>query len=775
MSRCHCGKARPASFIGCEANEYVQLMRDQGIVTQGLFNQADSMIANRISYQFDFSGPSELVNTMCSGFAIALHRAVVALRAYKIDRAIVGAANIMLTPEPFMILSQGDQLSTETTVRSFGRGSAGYLRAEGVGTILIERLDEVKAEYRYCYATIKHTAVNYNGRDGLSIAAPSTAAHTELIKTCYREAGIDPRQLTYIEAQGMGLPVADIAEWTAFNRALTELCYEHGCEPEPGYCRVSTLKPMLGHMHAASSLGALLKIIRSFQTKTFHNVLDYSEPNANCDMDNTPCRIVTQTETWPDSGYARLAALHSYGSGGNNAHILLKEATMQPPQRSITPKPFNLIRCWFKEETADHHPFLQRRVAVGDREGFEVELSGDEFFLKHHGVQGDAIFPGMAYIEMARAAVETAFDKAVVELRRINWMLPMFVRQPLVAAIELYPKDIGYAYRVYSQSRPGQDVNGQGEVSIAEKSSITKKNADIKALLNTFKKADYDKQEFYALMDRLGFNYGESFACVEEIYRSTYEILARIRLPEKYRQTVNQFVLHPAILDSALHAAIYLALQEGQEITDLSADNRNTSIPFFLKSICIYANLQPECYVYLRNSRNSSENTRKIDADLYSKDGHHLVSLREFSSRIISDVKKMGQFDRIGIQDRWLDDQKETTQSSPRYPADKEVPAPKLKATQVDNVASERAEKIVRRAVSPLLQLDDNKVPIDDEISELGFNSINITSLIDYLDKQHDIKLDPVMFFEFSKLRDLSVYIAENFPTRLGVSKGRVL
>jgi len=324
-------------FIGCESNEYAQLMRNKEIPFTGLLNQADSMLANRISYYFDFSGPSEVINTMCSSFAVALHRAVTALRAGQMDRAVVGAANIAVLAEPFIVLSQEGLLSTQNTVNSFGQDGNGYLRSEGAGTILIERWNDAKREHRHIYAIIKHTSVNYNGQGGMSIAAPNTKAHTKLIKNCYQEAKIDPRQLAYIEAQGMGLPVADIAEWAAINRALTELCQESGHEFVPGYCRVSTLKPMTGHMHAASSLGSLLKIIRSFQTKKIHKILDYSKPNEFCDMDNTPCRIVRETESWEDSSHVRLAALHSYGAGGNNAHLLLEE--FRPEKSHVNGKP----------------------------------------------------------------------------------------------------------------------------------------------------------------------------------------------------------------------------------------------------------------------------------------------------------------------------------------------------------------------------------------------------------------------------------------------------
>lgn len=344
-------KSNTGVFIGCETNQYAQIMRDNGIPSNGLFNQTDSMISNRLSYFFDFAGPSEFVNTMCSGFAVALHRAVVALRAGTIDRAIVGAANIILSPELLIALSGGEQLCTGELVRSFGKDGDGYLSAEGVGTLLIERISDAKAANRYSYATIKHAVVNYNGRGGMSIAAPNTEAHAELMKNCYREAGIDPRNLQYIEAQGMGLPVADIAEWTAMNRALTELASEQGITLKPGSCSVSSLKPMTGHMHAASSLAALLKVIRSFQTRKIHKILGYDQPNEFCNMTDAPCRIIKETETWPDSEHPRLAAIHSYGSGGNNAHLLLEEVmeSEQMPKAVHTPTPFRLQKYWFKQ------------------------------------------------------------------------------------------------------------------------------------------------------------------------------------------------------------------------------------------------------------------------------------------------------------------------------------------------------------------------------------------------------------------------------------------
>ncbi|MEM9489776.1 MAG: NAD(P)-binding domain-containing protein, partial [Myxococcota bacterium] len=182
------------------------------------------------------------------------------------------------------------------------------------------------------YAVIKNTAINYNGRGGMSIAAPNVEAHVEVIRRCYEGAGIDPRQVGYIEAQGMGNQVGDIAEWEASNRALEQICADRGHGYEPGFCRVSTLKPMLGHLECASALGALLKVIRTFHTDRVHAILGLRDTNPFLNLNGRPCRLVDETETWTRGERPRMAGIHSYGSGGNNAHLLIEEHV--PPARS---------------------------------------------------------------------------------------------------------------------------------------------------------------------------------------------------------------------------------------------------------------------------------------------------------------------------------------------------------------------------------------------------------------------------------------------------------
>ena len=335
-------KTHTGVFVGAEENEYVKPPQWDITQSQGIGN-APSMIANQISYFFDWRGPSEYLNAMCSGGAVAIHRAVASLRAGESSQAIVGTANLLLRPETFIALSAMGQMSRTEAVNSFGPDANGYLPAEGVASILLKPLAQAEADGDAIYAVLKNTAVNFNGQGGMSIAAPNVASHTDLILQCYREAGLNPCELGYIEAQGMANPITDIAEWRAFNRALQILAQESGVVLSDGGCKVSTLKPTSGHMQSASAFGALFKILRSFQTDTIYRIRGFRQANPDLETERQPCRLAASNQHWPPQSWPRLAGLHSYGSGGSNAHLLIEEYRPQPMPAPVCEKPEILV------------------------------------------------------------------------------------------------------------------------------------------------------------------------------------------------------------------------------------------------------------------------------------------------------------------------------------------------------------------------------------------------------------------------------------------------
>ena len=316
--------SRTGVFVAVQDSEYVDHLKAVGRYTGEAYAQG-CVAANRISYVLDFHGASEIVDAQCPGAAVALHRAVTALRGGEVDHALVGAANLLIRPEPFALLGASGQLSPTDSVAAFGSGAQGHLRADGVASVLLKPLRAALADGDHVYAILRNTAVNYSGQGSASMAAPNGARQAELIAHCYREAGIDPRDVGTIEAQGMGNVLADLAKWQACNRALLALADEQGVALEAGQCRISTLKPMAGHMESASALGALFKIVRSLHTATVHKVLGFTDYHPELAREGQPCAIAAETQAWPRSNGPRLAGLNAYSMSGVNAHVLIEE------------------------------------------------------------------------------------------------------------------------------------------------------------------------------------------------------------------------------------------------------------------------------------------------------------------------------------------------------------------------------------------------------------------------------------------------------------------
>ena len=321
-------KTRTGVCVAGEENEYLELARARN--DGAGVDDAASLIPSRISHCFDFRGPSEFINALCAGGAVALNRAVQSLRAGEVTAAVVGAVNLILLPEPFIQLSGMGLLSPVRAVHSFGKEARGQARAEGVVSVLLKRLSQAEADRDGIYAVIKNTAVSHNGRGGASRTAPDPIAQADLIRACGEQVGLDPRRLDYLEAQGMGSPMSDIAEWRAFGLALRTMAKNLGVAMEPGRCLVGCLKPLLGHMEAASSLGGLLKIIHGLQTQTIHGIHGFTEAHPELDLEGQPCGLATHTRPWPKHELPRVAGLHAYGMGGNNAHVLIEEYVRRP-------------------------------------------------------------------------------------------------------------------------------------------------------------------------------------------------------------------------------------------------------------------------------------------------------------------------------------------------------------------------------------------------------------------------------------------------------------
>jgi len=365
-------KTNTGVYVAIEDNEYLHHLRKHNIdLGSNILNHHPSMAANRLSYYFDFKGPSEICNTMCSSAAHAIHNACQAIRGGQIKQAIVGGARILLNPDAYDALSRLNVLSKSGNISSFGQNADGYIRSEGVASILLKPLSAAQNNNDHIYAVIKNTAINYNGASG-SIAYPAINRHKDLIKKCYSQANIKAIDVSYIEAQGMGNQAADSVEWESFNQALEELCSEQQLSYNNNFCAVSTLKPQIGHMESVSAFGALFRIIHSFKTNTIYRIHGLENIHPQLNTQNRPCHLVQADITWEKKKDQRHAALHSYGSGGNNAHILLTEPEYNPEQLNfknlkktlLKTKKLNLKWCWYQPNKIRANLVKQKTICV---------------------------------------------------------------------------------------------------------------------------------------------------------------------------------------------------------------------------------------------------------------------------------------------------------------------------------------------------------------------------------------------------------------------------
>ena len=321
-------------FIGATGSDYweLQQQRNQQIDGYTLSGYSTSVIANRISYLFNFKGPSLVVDTACSSSLMAVRRAIQALKTKSCEFALAGGVNLMLSPLFHMALEKGGYLSEDGRCKTFDRSANGYVRGEGVGIVLLRPLSQALADGDPVYAVIRGSAENHSGRTN-SLTAPSVDSQKELLVAAYDEAQIDPDSLGYIEVHGTGTSLGDPIEINALKEAFQTIYQKWGKEGEGKnhHCGLGALKTNIGHLESAAGVSGLLKVVLAMKYGRLPKSLHFQEQNPYVDLKQSPFRIIKDRENWQrprdDAGreLPRRAGVSSFGFGGANAHLVLEE------------------------------------------------------------------------------------------------------------------------------------------------------------------------------------------------------------------------------------------------------------------------------------------------------------------------------------------------------------------------------------------------------------------------------------------------------------------
>ncbi|KAL4968150.1 uncharacterized protein BDV14DRAFT_197378 [Aspergillus stella-maris] len=293
----------------------------------------DATACGRISYVFDLHGPSMSLDTGCSGGMVALHLAVQALRAGETSRAIVGGTNLLLDPDMTIAMSSLHMINDNGKSYPFDARGAGYGRGEGVAVLVLKRLTDAIEDGDSIRAVIRHSGMNQDGKTN-GILMPSSESQQALAKSLYRQAGLDPLDVSYVEAHGTGTQAGDLAELTSITRVFSGSTEERRRQ-RPLF--LGSVKANIGHSESTSGLAGVIKTVLALEKGIIPPLaeLETVKPSLEGLLENGNIIIPQQPRNWP-SDTGRLASVNSFGFGGTNAHVILESApASSSPQNEV--------------------------------------------------------------------------------------------------------------------------------------------------------------------------------------------------------------------------------------------------------------------------------------------------------------------------------------------------------------------------------------------------------------------------------------------------------
>lgn len=276
------------------------------------------MIAGHISHCFNFHGPSVVLNTTCSSSLFAVYEACKALIYDEADLALAGGASVFIRPKASdeMDFSASGVVSSGMRCRSFDDSADGTGIGEGVGIVVLKRLEQAVLDGDPIWAVIRGGAANHCGERSNSLVAPSPEAQRDVLLQAWAAAHADPGQIEMIEAHGTGTKIGDPIEAEGLRMAF---CASGIKRQTP--CALTALKSNIGHLNMAAGVASFIKTVLSIRYGEIYPIVHFKKGNRLIPWGDIPLRPVRQLEFF--QGPERLAGVTALGLSGTNVHLLL--------------------------------------------------------------------------------------------------------------------------------------------------------------------------------------------------------------------------------------------------------------------------------------------------------------------------------------------------------------------------------------------------------------------------------------------------------------------
>ena len=319
-------------FAGVSMNSYFlenlysnpQLLAATGAYQAIIGNDKD-FLPTHVSYKLNLKGPSVNVQTSCSTSLVSVHLACQSLLNYQCDMALAGGVSVTLPVKQGFYYQEGGVVSPDGHCRTFDAEAKGTVSGNGVGLVVLKRLEDAVHDGDEIEAVILGSAINNDGAAKVGYTAPSVEGQSAVIAEAQAIAGVTADSISYVEAHGTATPLGDPIEIAALTRAF------RASTKERGYCAVGSVKSNIGHLDAAAGVTGLIKTVLSLKHEELPPSLHFEKANPEIDFAGSPFYVNRSLQRWQRNGGPRRAGVSSFGIGGTNAHVIVEEAPAPEP------------------------------------------------------------------------------------------------------------------------------------------------------------------------------------------------------------------------------------------------------------------------------------------------------------------------------------------------------------------------------------------------------------------------------------------------------------
>ncbi|MBU8897886.1 type I polyketide synthase [Corallococcus sp. M34] len=307
-------------FVGMMNEDFSHLMKD---ATQIDLHTASgsglSVAAGRLAYILGLQGPTLAVDAACSSSLVSVHLACQSLRTRECDLALAGGISLVLSPLTSVVNCAMRMLSVKGRCSTFDAGADGFVRGEGCGMLVLKRLSDALADGDPILALVRGSATNHSGQSS-GLTVPNGTALAKVMRAALQAGGVEPAQVSYLEAHGTGTAIGDPIEMEALGRVFG-----------PGRTRdnpvlVGSVKTNIGHTEGAAGVAGIIKVVLALQHERLPAHLNLETPNPNIRWSELPVSVTRSATPWTRGAQRRIAGVTAFGFNGANAHVLIEEA-----------------------------------------------------------------------------------------------------------------------------------------------------------------------------------------------------------------------------------------------------------------------------------------------------------------------------------------------------------------------------------------------------------------------------------------------------------------